>query len=642
MTKRGILAFLMTLVAVVAAPLGLQASSPSLGGYPRDLPAQPGPSVVPGQVLVGLESGAILSEVALTIGGSVLRNLPHGNAHVLTISSGSVGAAVHALNSVPGVAYAEPNYLRSLHDQPNDPDYALKWDLHNDGTLCHGADCAMPDADLDWEEAYAHLGASLDGTAVVAVVDSGVDVGHPDLRDKLVPGYDFLDDDSQPLDRHGHGTHVAGIALARADNATGALGVGYGANIRLMPLRACDENGCPSSAIVDAIYYAADNGANVINLSLGGRMASTAEALAIQYAWSQGLVVVASSGNDSRGRVAYPAAFAHCLAVGSTNWLDGLAFYSSGGKDLDVVAPGGEMTRYGAPGGIYSTMPAYEVYLTRAYAYQQDYDQLQGTSMAASQVSGLAALLFAMGVEDSDHDGKANDEIRDLIETTTDDLGKAGWDRDFGWGRVNVYQAVLAADARSSERLPQVIITSPQDVAAVWGTINIGVDVGEQDAVRQVEFFVDGFHIGSDDDGSDGWSVDWDSTGVPDGPHSLTASATDGAEQIGAESIQVSVANTQSLDVVVWAIFPNVMQAGSALEVQISGSGFSPAVQATFEGGDGRAPEVTDLVAADGGTLLATVIVQSEGAASEGTWDLRVANPNGATGVLVDGLTVRP
>jgi serine protease len=112
------------------------------------------------------------------------------------------------------------------------------------------------------------------------------------------------------------------------------------------------------------------------------------------------------------------------------------------------------MSSYHDPGGIYSAMPTYDVYLTTAYGYSTNYDQLQGTSMAAPQVSGLAGLLFAVGVSDSNGDGQINDEIRNIIESTSDDLGRPGWDREYGWGRVNAYSAVLAATGGSGQNQP--------------------------------------------------------------------------------------------------------------------------------------------------------------------------------------------
>jgi thermitase len=275
---------------------------------------------------------------------------------------------------------------------------------------------------------------------VIAVVDTGIDPNHPDLHGKIVAGHDYLDNDADPSDDYGHGTHVAGIAAAATNNGIGTSGVGYSPSITIMPLRVCDSSGCPTSAIVDAIYHAADNGADVINLSLGGSFASASEEAAINYAWNLGLVIVASSGNDGAGRVSYPAAFSNVIAVGSTNWHDDLAPYSNKGRDLDLVAPGGDMSAYHDPGGIYSTMPTYDVYLTTEYSYSVEYDQLQGTSMASPQVAGAAALLFAAGGDDM-----RNVDVRALLESTADDLGRPGWDRSFGHGRLNVYEALLAS-----------------------------------------------------------------------------------------------------------------------------------------------------------------------------------------------------
>ena len=430
----------LALAALVALPLLLWAT-PAQGSAPPPSPPERTAPFVERQILLKAQAGVSSSEVAQAVGATVQRGIGDGSIHLLMLKDGSVGDAVQILRAMPGVVFAEPNWLRQLHG-PNDPDYGLKWDLNNDGHLCDGSDCATADADMDWEEAYTLLGSGFNGPAVIAVIDTGADLAHPDLDGNLVSGYDFLDNDPNPTDTYGHGTHVAGIAAAETNNSTGTAGVAYGANIEIMPLRVCDENGCPTSAIVDAIYYAADNGANVINLSLGGKIGSSSEEQAINYAWNKGLVIAASSGNDGAGRVSYPAAFANCIAVGSTNWHDLLAPYSNKGKDLDVVAPGGDMDKYDDPGGIYSTMPTYDVFLTTAYSYDKFYDQLQGTSMAAPQVSGLAALLFAMGVTDADGDGKINDEIRDIIESTADDLGRPGWDREYGWGRINVYNAV--------------------------------------------------------------------------------------------------------------------------------------------------------------------------------------------------------
>jgi len=409
------------------------------------------PPFVQDEVLLKAWPGVSPAVLAATVDAAVVRPIGDGSIFLLKLRSGDAPTAAAALRSRAGVGFAEPNWLRQLHAAPGDPGFGFKWDLNNQGTLCNGSDCAGNDADIDWQEAFDVLGSSFGGAATLAVIDTGIDRNHPDLNGKILAGYDFLAGDADPTDTYGHGTHVAGIALAETGNATGTAGVGFSPNIKVMPLRVCSESGCPTSAIVDAIYYAAGHGANVINLSLGGPFGSSSEQQAINAAWSAGLIVVASSGNDGSGKVSYPAAFANAIAVGATDWHDQVAPYSNKGSALDVTAPGGDMFFYHDPGGIYSTMPTYPVYLTTVYGYGNGYDQLQGTSMAAPQVSGLAALLFSMGtVTDANGNGRTNDEIRAIIESTADDLGSAGWDRSFGWGRINAYQAVLVAGASGS------------------------------------------------------------------------------------------------------------------------------------------------------------------------------------------------
>jgi len=168
--------------------------------------------------------------------------------------------------------------------------------------------------------------------------------------------------------------------------------------------------------------------------------------------------------------------------------------YSNKGSALDVTAPGGDMSYYHDPGGIYSTTPTYQVYLNTAYGYARNYDQLQGTSMAAPQVSGLAALLFSLGtVSDANGNGRINDEIRAIIESTADDLGSAGWDRSFGWGRINAHQAILAAtggNGGGSEPPPP-----PPPVSGGALTVKVMTDRGEyvnRDKVQMSAVVTDG------------------------------------------------------------------------------------------------------------------------------------------------------
>lgn len=482
-----------------------------------------------------------------------------------------------------------PNWLRQLHVAPDDGGYNLKWDLNNDGTLSDGSDTATPDADMDWQEAFNFLGPSFSGSAVVAIIDTGIDFQHPDLEAKInTDGYDYLDGDFDPTDTYGHGTHVAGIVLAETGNGNDSsdpdtAGVGLSPNIRVMPMRVGDSGGCPTSAIVDAIYDAADNGADVINLSLGGRFGSAAEEQAIDYAWGRGLVVVASSGNDGSGKVSYPAAFARAIAVGATDWHDAPAPYSNKGSDLDVTAPGGAMDRYDDPGGIYSTMPTGDVYLTTTYSYDNNYDQLQGTSMAAPQVSGLAALLFSLDP------GLSNAEIRSIIESTADD-----------------------------------------------------------DGVTQVEFFVDGGSIGVDSNGDDGWSITWQTASVADGTRTVTATATATATDTASrtttsDGVTVTVDNVADTAVAVSGVVPNRIQAGTSTDVTISGSGFAAGADVGFENGSGPAPAVSNVIFDEiTSTIGATITVKSGGPPRERAWDVRVTNPDGSTGVLSGGLTVTP
>lgn len=280
----------------------------------------------------------------------------------------------------------------------------------------------------------------------IAVVDSGVDLGHPDLAEKIVsyPDADFVDgkaDTDGPQDKSGHGTHVAGIAAAVTNNGVGVAGVAPAASI--LPVRVLDERGRGTTGRVAAgVRYAADKGARVINVSVSydarghvdsitGSMRPVHEAVA--YALSKGAVVVASSGNDSLPVCAEPAAADGVLCVGAVDRSDRTAYYTnfdSRRSKSYLVAPGGDQS-INCANDVLST---YLRGAARSCSSVDGYESQAGTSMAASFVSGVAALLASKGL--------AGDAIVQCLLAQTDDLGPPGRDPVFGYGRVNALKAV--------------------------------------------------------------------------------------------------------------------------------------------------------------------------------------------------------
>jgi subtilisin family serine protease len=290
---------------------------------------------------------------------------------------------------------------------PDDPDYVVgfQWGLE------------MVRAPAAW---YVSTGYAV----TVAVVDTGVDLAHPDLVDSLVAGWDIVGDDASPTDGHGHGTHVAGIVGAATNNALGVAGMGWGTKV--MPVRVLDDRGEGDVwSVAQGIRYAVDHGARVINLSLGGDSGGESLADAIVYAQDRGAIVIAAAGNQNTSAPFYPAAYEGVIGVSATNASDEKASFSNYGAYVDVAAPGDS---------IYSTLrrPA-------GYGY------MSGTSMAAPMVSGLAALLW------THHPEASAAQIVAAIKDGAADLGSEGWDPIYGWGRIsaaNSIYATLAPDSR--------------------------------------------------------------------------------------------------------------------------------------------------------------------------------------------------
>ena len=396
-----------------------------------------GERYVAGRVLVKFRDAADGDVVAARMGA--VKRVLGPDITALDVPVGQEMASIRTLRNDPRVEYAEPDWIRTLRAVPNDRYFGYKWGLHNDGTINAStgevlASTGMVDADIDWLEAYESLAGATFSVVNIAILDTGIQQDHEDLASKVVGQYDFFDGDPDAADDNGHGSHTAGIAAASGNNGLGVTGVAWHANAKLLVAKVCGMigsgpfayYGCPSSGTASAIRWAADNGARVINLSLGGASGSTAEQDALQYALSRNTLPFCATGNDT-SVVSYPAAFPECVAVGATDWSDNRATYSNFGPETELSAPGGDDEH--ADGYSY-ILSAYNGSAT-AYAF------VAGTSMATPMAAGLGGLLASLGV------GTA-DEIRSLMASTSDDLGPSGRDHSFGYGRINAYAAVQA------------------------------------------------------------------------------------------------------------------------------------------------------------------------------------------------------
>lgn len=307
------------------------------------------------------------------------------------------------LQQDPTVEYAEPNFVAGITARPreipvaftpNDPLFSFQWNLQK---------IQMPQA---WD-------SSTGQAATVAVIDTGIDFKAPDLVNvKRLPGYDFANNDTDPTDDQGHGTHVAGTIAQSTNNGVGVAGVAY--NATLMPVKVLGANGQGSyDNIIKGIVYAVDQGAKVINMSLAGRTGSQALEEAVRYAYNKGVVVVAAAGN-SGGAVEYPAAYDnYVIGVGSVRFDDTRPSYSNFGLQVDLMAPGGDLD-VDQNGDGYADGVLQQTFKTPgSYTYLF----FEGTSMASPHVAGLAALILA------NKPGASPAEVESIMAQSAKNLG---------------------------------------------------------------------------------------------------------------------------------------------------------------------------------------------------------------------------
>ncbi len=324
-----------------------------------------------------------------------------------------------ALTAEEEIEYAEPNFLYQAYFKPNDPMYESQWHMR------------MLNMEKAWELAAGE-------GAVVAIIDTGV--AYEDYKDKkgtyhrvsdlaqtkFVPGYDFIDDDEHANDDNSHGTHVTGTVAQSTHNKVGVAGVAYKASI--MPLKVLSKYGYGNIAdIAEAIVFAADHGAHVINMSLGGGGESKLMREAIEYAYKKGVTIICAAGNEGRSGASYPAAYPYAIGVSSVGPDGELAPYSNYGKGVDIAAPGGN-TRVKREYGVLQNT------IGRSDPTKDSYEYFQGTSMASPHVAGVAALIVSAGVKDP----AKVEEILLKTATKKDDVSK------YGAGIVNAETALNA------------------------------------------------------------------------------------------------------------------------------------------------------------------------------------------------------
>lgn len=378
-------------------------------------------AVAPSTYLVQFQANTTEAErlaVIARMGGQQVSWMPGINTAEVKLDAANLGMAASALNGAP-VTFIEADAQVTGQHVVGDPDF-------NDAVKGYGQKL------INLKPAW-NVTSGVTGT-IIAVVDSGLAFNHPEFAGRTAPGYDFVNDDADATDDNGHGTHVGGIIVAGL-NGFGMVGVCP--DCRIMPVKVLNQNNAGSwSTVVKGILYAVDNGARVINVSLGAAVSTHALESAIAYATEHNVVVVAAAGNAASTDAFYPAALPNVIGVSATNASDELWAHSNYGDYVDVAAPGESI---------------FSCYFTASdpatYAY------MSGTSMAAPFVSGLAGLIVSVRPQ------LTVEQVTALITGNAKDLGAAGQDSEYGFGRIDVYNTMVAAN----NGVPPIADEDPDD-----------------------------------------------------------------------------------------------------------------------------------------------------------------------------------
>jgi thermitase len=376
-------------------------------------------------MIVKFKSGASAAQkrAALAVPGvgRSLGTIGGVGADVVRISRDAARLST-ALSRLPGVSYAEPNYVLRATATPNDPMFAQEYGLHNTGQ-----NGGRSDADIDAPEGWDLAGLAAfpnSGGTRVGIVDTGIDRSHPDLAGKTAAcatSYTagaLIQNGSCP-DDNGHGSHVAGTISANTNNGQGVAGVAFNSPLVICKALATAAGTGLTSDIANCMNWTVGQNVRLISMSLGGGDNATLKA-AVQSASSRGVLLIAAAGNDGDATLNYPAAYPEVVSVASTDNRDQRSSFSNANADVEIAAPGSNVqSTY--TGGLYMS--------------------LSGTSMATPHVAGVASVIYHL------NPGATAATVRSRLTAAVDDLGPAGRDPSFGFGRVNLCKAAGGACA---------------------------------------------------------------------------------------------------------------------------------------------------------------------------------------------------
>lgn len=450
------------------------------------------------------------------------------NTIIFKLRPGVEEDATKKLNGLASVEYAEPNYIYKIFHAPDDPYY------YSSGSWGQGYNDLWGIRRVNCEGAWdvvKGLGIT------VAVIDTGIDYNHEDISVNVwtnegetpdngrdddnngyiddIRGWDFSNNDNDPLDDNGHGTHVAGSIDAVGDNGIGVVGVAY--QSRIMAIKGLRNTGeGTTQGLVNSILYAVDNGAKIINCSWGNKGSSSALEDAINYAYSSDCLTIAAAGNFNKNvRYYTPANIDKVIAVAATDYRDRKAAFSNYGMGIDVSAPGVNILSLRADGT--------DMYGDGSHIVDEKYYWADGTSMACPYVAGAAAMIL------SNNPNLTPEEVGIILKNSCDDIEDPGFDENTGYGRINVtnalnYDSVLCVEITSPRN--HTLVTGPTDIRGTVvgnGLIQWTLAVKRADETNWREIASGSSEI------QDGILVSgWNDGSLLDGDYYLYLSASDG------------------------------------------------------------------------------------------------------------------